>query len=87
MDFITNNANIFFFVTTILVIVLIIICLMVLFLVINAYRFIQRVITKGDVLLEETKSSEFIKKGAPMILPILLPVLSFFAKKKMKKTK
>jgi len=60
---------------------------MILFLVINAYRFIQRVITKGDTLLEETKSNEFFKKGAPIVLPMILPIISFFAKKKMKKSK
>lgn len=37
---------------------------------------------QGDVLLEETKTSEFVKKGAPIVLPILLPILSFFFKSK-----
>ncbi len=87
MNFISENANIFFFITTIFVIVLILIFLALLFLVLKVYSFIQRVVAKGDLLLEETKSNEFMKKGAPIVLPILLPILSFFFKKGKKKSK
>lgn len=87
MNFINENANIFFFATTIFVVILILISLILLFLAIRFYRFLQRIITKGDNLLEETKTSEFVKKGAPIVLPILLPIISFFMKKKGKSKK
>lgn len=82
MNFINDNANIFFFVTTIFVVVLIVIFLILLFATIRIYRFIRKAVNQGDVLLEETKTSEFVKKGAPIVLPILLPILSFFFKSK-----
>jgi hypothetical protein len=85
MDFINNNANIFFFVTTILVVVLIIVLLIVMFATIKIYRFISKTIDKGDLLLEDIKENNFIKKAIPVVLPVLLPIVSFFYKLKKKK--
>ena len=85
MEFINTNANIFFFVTTILVVILIILCLILVFAAIKFYKFIARAIVQGDKLLEEAKSNNFIKKAAPIVMPILLPIISFFAKKKPRK--
>lgn len=82
MEFINTNANIFFFVTTILVVILIILGLILVFAAIKFYNFIARAIDQGDVLLEEVKSNNFVKKAAPFVMPIILPVLAFFAKKK-----
>lgn len=82
MEFINTNANIFFFVTTILVVIFIILGLILVFAAIKFYKFIARVIDQGDVLLEEAKSNNFIKKAVPIIMPIVLPIISFFAKKK-----
>jgi hypothetical protein len=85
MDFINNNANIFFFVTTILVIILIILAVILLIATIKFYQFISKVIKQGDVLLEEVKANNFVKKVAPVVLPIVLPIFSFFVKMKKKK--
>ena len=85
MDFITNNANIFFFVTTILVVILIILGLILVFAAIRFYKFIARAIDQGDTLLEEAKSNNFVKKAAPIVMPIILPIISFFVKKKSRK--
>lgn len=85
MDFINNNANIFFFVTTILVVVLIIIFLIVMFATIKIYRFLSKAVDKGDLLLDDIKENNFIKKAIPVVLPVLLPIVSFFYKLKKKK--
>lgn len=87
MEFINNNANIFFFVTTIFVIILTILTLILLISGIKLYKFIVKVIDQGDVLLEEVKANNFVKKAAPIVLPILLPIMSFFMKKKANKKK
>lgn len=85
MDFINSNANIFFFVTTIFVIILIILFTILLLVAVKFYRFVVKVITQGDLLLEEVKENNFVKKAAPIVLPILLPIMSFFMKAKKKK--
>lgn len=85
MDFINNNANIFFFVTTIFVIILTILTLILLIAAVKLYKFIAKAIEQGDVILEEAKANNFVKKVAPVVLPIILPIISFFAKKKSKK--
>jgi hypothetical protein len=85
MDFINNNANIFFFVTTILVIILIILFTILLLSAVKLYQFIARVVKQGDAFLEEVKANNFVKKAAPVVLPILLPIISFFAKSKKSK--
>ncbi len=82
MNFINENANIFFFVTTILVIILIILFTILLFSAISFYKFVLKVVKQGDVILEDVKTNEFVKKGAPIVLPIILPIISFFMKKK-----
>jgi heme/copper-type cytochrome/quinol oxidase subunit 2 len=87
MNFINENANIFFFVTTILVVILIIISVVLLFGVMKVYNFIRKAINKGDALLEDVKANEFVKKGAPIVLPIILPIISFFMKNKSKSKK
>lgn len=84
MNFINENANIFFFVTTIFVIILIIIFVIVLFGTLKVYNFVRKAVNRGDVLLEESKNNEFVKKGTSIVLPILLPVISFFMNKKKK---
>ncbi|MBC7981570.1 hypothetical protein H7X65_00670 [Candidatus Parcubacteria bacterium] len=85
MEFINNNANIFFFVTTIFVMILIILAVILVAAAVKFYKFITRAIDQGDVLLEEAKSNNFVKKAAPFVMPIVLPIISFFAKKKSKK--
>lgn len=85
MDFINNNANIFFFVTTILVVVLIIILLIIMFAVIKVYKFIRKAVNQGDLILDDVKENNFIKKAIPIVLPVLLPIVSFFYKLKKKK--
>jgi heme/copper-type cytochrome/quinol oxidase subunit 2 len=85
MDLINNNANIFFFVTTILVVVLIVILLIVLFATIKIYRFIKKAVDKGDLLLDDVKENNFFKKAVPIVLPVILPIVSFFYKLKKKK--
>jgi heme/copper-type cytochrome/quinol oxidase subunit 2 len=84
MEFINNNANIFFFVTTILVIILIILFTILLLSAVKLYQFIAKAVKQGDAFLEEVKSNNFFKKAAPVVLPILLPIISFFAKSKKK---
>jgi heme/copper-type cytochrome/quinol oxidase subunit 2 len=84
MDFINNNANIFFFVTTVFVIILIILFTILVLSAVKLYKFVTKAVKQGDTLLEESKNNEFIKKGASIVLPILLPVFSFFMKKKSK---
>jgi len=78
MDFINNNANIFFFVTTIFVTVLIIISLFVLYIVLKIKNFIQKIVKEGDSIIERNKDNKILNN----VLPIILPVLSFFAKSK-----
>lgn len=85
MNFINNNANIFFFVTTILVVLLIIILLIVLAATIKIYGFIKKAVNQGDIILEDAKSNVFVKKTIPVLLPVLLPIISFFFKIKKKK--
>lgn len=80
MDFINNNANIFFFVTTIFVVILIIISLFVLYIILKIKRFIQKIIKEGDNIIEKNKDNKFVNTG----LPILLPILTFFFKNKKK---
>lgn len=80
MDFINNNANIFFFVTTIFVTVLIIISLFVLYIVLKIKNFIQKIIREGDSIIERNKNNKIVSN----VLPIILPVLSFFSKTKKK---
>lgn len=84
MEFINNNANIFFFVTTILVIILIILFTTLLLSAIKLYQFIAKVVKQGDLFLEEVKENTFVKKAIPVVLPILLPIFSFFVKSKKK---
>ncbi len=84
MNFINENANIFFFVTTILVVVLIILFTVLLFSAIKFYKFVVKAVKQGDVMLDDIKTNEFVKKGAPIVLPIILPIISFFMKKKSK---
>lgn len=84
MNFINDNANIFFFITTIFVIVLIILFTIILFAAIKLYKFVVKAVKQGDVMLEDVKTNEFVKKGAPIVLPIILPIISFFMKKKSK---
>ncbi len=85
MDFINNNANIFFFVTTIFVIILTILTSILLIAAVKFYKFIVKAIDQGDVLLEEVKANNFVKKVTPVVLPVLLPIISFFVKSKKKK--
>ena len=74
-------------ITTKIVVILIIISVVLLFGVMKAYNFIRKAINRGDVLLEDVKANEFVKKGAPIVLPIILPIISFFMKKKSKSRK
>ncbi len=83
MEFINDNANIFFFVTTIFVTILIFISLLVFFIVFKLYKFINKLIRSGDEIIEKNKDNIFIQKG----LPFVLPILSFFLKKKGNKQK
>jgi hypothetical protein len=87
MNFINENANIFFFVTTIFVIVLIILFTVLLLAAIKLYKFVVKVVKQGDVILEDVKTNEFVKKGTSILLPILLPIFSFFMKNKRKNKK
>lgn len=87
MNFINENANIFFFVTTILVIILIILFTVLLLAAIKIYKFVVKVVKQGDIILEDVKINEFVKKGTSILLPILLPVISFFMKNKRKNKK
>lgn len=87
MDFINNNANIFFFITTIFVIILIIIFTVLLLAAIKLYKFVVKIIKQGDIILEGVKTNEFFKKGISVALPVLLPIISFFMKKKSKSKK
>lgn len=87
MNFINENANIFFFVTTIFVIVLIILFTVLLLAAIKLYKFVVKVVKQGDIILEDVKTNEFVKKGTSILLPILLPIISFFIKKKSKSKK
>lgn len=80
MNFINDNANIFFFVTTIFVTVLIIIALFVLYLILKVKNFIQKLIEEGETIIENNKDNKFINAG----LPVLLPILAFFFKNKKK---
>ena len=86
MDFINNNANIFFFVTTILVIILIVLFIILLLSAVKLYSFVVKAVKQGDVILEEVKTNNFVKKVAPMVLPVILPVISFFYKNKKNKS-
>jgi len=83
MNFINDNANIFFFVTTIFVIILIIIALFLLYLILKVKNFIQKLIDEGETIIENNKDNKFINTG----LPILLPILAFFFKNKKKGSK
>lgn len=85
MEIINNSANIFFFVTTIFVTILTIILIISLVAVVKIYKFIQKAVDKGDVFMEELKANALIKKAAPVILPVLMPILSFFFKINKKK--
>ena len=87
MNFINENANIFFFVTTVFVIILIILFTILLLAAVKLYKFVVKAVKQGDVMLEDIKANDFIKKGTSIILPILLPVVSFFMKKKAKSRK
>lgn len=87
MNFINQNADIFFFVTTIFVIILIILFTILTFAVAKLYKFIARVVKQGDGILEDVKNNEFAKKTIPVILPIVLPIFSFFMNKKSKNKK
>ena len=80
MNFINENANIFFFVTTIFVIILIILFTVLLFSAIKFYKFVVKVVKKGDTVLEDVKTN-------PIVLPIILPIISFFMKKKSRTKK
>ncbi|MBC7767113.1 hypothetical protein H7Y21_03925 [Arenimonas sp.] len=82
MEFINNNANIFFFVTTIFVIILTILTSILLIAAVKLYIFIAKAIEQGDVILEDVKANNFVKKVAPVVLPVILPIISFFVKKK-----
>ncbi len=83
MNFINDNANIFFFITTIFVTVLIIIALFILYIIIKIRKFIQKLIEEGETIIENNKDNKFINTG----LPILLPILAFFFKKIKKNNK
>ncbi len=83
MNFINDNANIFFFVTTIFVTILIIISLFVLYIILKIKNFIQRLINEGDIIIENNKDNKFINTG----LPILLPILAFLFKNKKRSNK
>ncbi len=80
MNFINDNANIFFFVTTIFVTVLILIALFVLYLIFKVKSFTQKLIEQGETIIEKNKDNKFINTG----LPILLPILAFFFKNNKK---
>lgn len=84
MNFINENANIFFFVTTIFVIILIILFTILLLAAIKLYKFVVKAVKQGDTILEDVKTNDFVKKGTSIVLPVLLPVISFFMKKKAK---
>ncbi len=87
MNFINENVNIFFFVTTIFVIILIILFTVLLFAALKFYRFVLRVVKQGDVMLEDVKTNDFVKKGVSVVLPVILPIMSFFMKKKTSRGK
>ena len=83
MNFINDNANIFFFITTIFVTVLIIIALFILYIIIKIRKFIQKLIEEGEIIIENNKDNKFINTG----LPILLPILAFLFKTRKKNNK
>lgn len=81
MDFINNNANIFFFVTTIFVAILIIISLFLLYIILKIKKFIQKIIKEGDNIIEKNKDNKIISG----LLPIILPLVSIFSKMNKKR--
>ncbi len=83
MNFINDNANIFFFVTTIFVAILIIIALVLLYLIIKIKNFIQKLIEEGESILEKNKDNKILATS----LPIILPILTFLFNNKKKKRK
>ena len=81
MNFINENANIFFFATTILIGFLIILTSIVIYIFIKISRFVSKIIEKGDFIMEKNKDNKIINT----ILPTLLPILGFLFNAKKKK--
>jgi heme/copper-type cytochrome/quinol oxidase subunit 2 len=82
MNFINDNANIFFFTTTIFVVVLIIIALVILFFVLRFYRFMDKLVQKGDEIVEKNSNNKFLTATLPILVSIAGLVFNSKNKKK-----
>jgi hypothetical protein len=83
-QFTLDHANTFFFITTIAVGVLILILCVLLYLSYKLFVFAKKNMLRVDTILdnvtEESKHNATYKK----VLPVVLPILSYFFSKKIK---